>query len=61
MAIDIGNNQLFNYLILIFKVREEMRNIDPYSYWDLFKGFKSVIEFKNKADHTPLLFCAAKN
>ncbi|CDW77129.1 ankyrin repeat [Stylonychia lemnae] len=61
MAIDIGNKQIFNYVMTFLKIRDHMRGIDKNRYWNLFQLSQSVIEFKNKQDNTPLLFSAKRN
>lgn len=37
MAIDLGNPQIFNYVLCMLKVRDHMRGIEKNKYWDLFK------------------------
>lgn len=37
LAIDLGNLEIFNYLVGLLKVRDHMRGTDKNKYWDLFK------------------------
>jgi hypothetical protein len=48
MAIDLGNKLIFNYILTILKVRDQMRGLDKNRYWDYFKLSSAVLEFKNK-------------
>eukprot|EP00347_Sterkiella_histriomuscorum_P004875 403358755 len=61
MAIDIGNFQLFCYIITIFKIRDHLLHIDEDKYSKYFKPFTTLLEFKNNQESTPLLYCAKRN
>eukprot|EP00347_Sterkiella_histriomuscorum_P008302 403345605 len=61
LAIDIGNLQIFNYIVTMLKVRDHMRGLDKNKFWNMFKLSNEVQEFKNKIENTPLLFSAKRN
>lgn len=61
ITIDHGNKQLFNYLIVAFKIRDKMREIEPEIFGPLFKPFSEILEFQNKFECTPLLFASKRN
>jgi len=61
MAIDLGNKQVFKYVLCMLKVRDHMRGLDKNRFWNLFKLSSAVVELKNRQENTPLLFSAKRN
>ena len=53
MAIDSGNLELFNYVLVMLKVRDHIKG--------RFNRSDTVLEFRNRQDNTPLLFAAKRN
>src|SRR5690349_12296286 len=61
ITIDNGNKQLFTYLIIVFKIRDKMRELEPDLFKPLFKPFSEILEFQNKFECSPLLFASKRN
>jgi len=61
LAVELGNQQVFSYLLAVLKVRDHMRQQDKNRFWDLFRPARVVVETKNNHQVTPLLLSAKKN
>ncbi|CDW77519.1 ankyrin repeat [Stylonychia lemnae] len=61
MAVDIGNHQLFCYIVTMLKIRDHMRFMDKNRYMKLYNSYECCLEFKNKHQQTPLLYSAKRN
>lgn len=47
--------------MIVFKIREKMRELVPDLFRPLFKPFSEILEFQNKFECTPLLFASKRN